>query len=158
MRCPPGSYDVNVEPAKDDVLFTNSTLVLEQVEAIFKEVYGEAKAVDSATGPSKKSISRSDHAFDLLLARKPSTPEQSPVLNNRREHDVDSNRVHRSDIAGFRDSQSPSTVQGTPIDRIPRGQADFTKSINSSLPHENANETTTSTWKANMYTGMCVLI
>jgi DNA mismatch repair protein MutL len=38
--CPAGSYDPNVEPAKDDVLFENEKLLLSLFEAWFREVYG----------------------------------------------------------------------------------------------------------------------
>ena len=41
MVCPTGSYDANVEPAKDDVLFTDPEKFLEVVEAFFKSVYGQ---------------------------------------------------------------------------------------------------------------------
>ena len=41
ITCPPGTYDVNVEPAKDDVLFAKPELILQLVEKNFKEFYGE---------------------------------------------------------------------------------------------------------------------
>ncbi|PGH10364.1 hypothetical protein GX51_00121 [Blastomyces parvus] len=41
LHCPPGSYDVNVEPSKNDVLFEDSTLVMSMAENLFKTVYGE---------------------------------------------------------------------------------------------------------------------
>ncbi|KAL8721993.1 MAG: hypothetical protein Q9225_001428 [Loekoesia sp. 1 TL-2023] len=68
--CPPGSYDANVEPAKDDVLFANSSHILELVEAFFKSLYGELKSTEkqNASGKHAKSTQR---AFELLLARKP---------------------------------------------------------------------------------------
>ncbi|KAL1961003.1 hypothetical protein VTO42DRAFT_4891 [Malbranchea cinnamomea] len=38
--CPPGCYDPNVEPGKDDVLFESPALVVSAVEKLLKEVYG----------------------------------------------------------------------------------------------------------------------
>ena len=42
IMCPAGSYDPNVEPAKDDVLFTAEDQVLEVLERFFQAVYGKA--------------------------------------------------------------------------------------------------------------------
>lgn len=39
IRCPPESYDVNVEPAKDEVLFFRPAGLLSILEKLFKEVY-----------------------------------------------------------------------------------------------------------------------
>ncbi|KAI9687054.1 MAG: hypothetical protein M1822_002464 [Bathelium mastoideum] len=39
MTCPRGSYDVNVEPAKDDVIFENEPLVLGGWEKLLEEAY-----------------------------------------------------------------------------------------------------------------------
>src|SRR5262245_4091029 len=40
--CPPHSYDPNIEPAKDDVLFENENLVLVAVEKLLLSYYPEA--------------------------------------------------------------------------------------------------------------------
>ncbi|KAL8806627.1 MAG: hypothetical protein Q9200_004964 [Gallowayella weberi] len=77
--CPPGSYDANVEPAKDDVLFTDSPRVLEIVEDFFKCQYGVLQPSNKPTinGKSKTVGPRS---FDLLLARKaPSATTKPPI-------------------------------------------------------------------------------
>jgi DNA mismatch repair ATPase MutL len=39
IKCPPESYDVNVEPAKDEVLFFRPTDLLSLLEKLFKTVY-----------------------------------------------------------------------------------------------------------------------
>ncbi|KAH1546288.1 hypothetical protein KXX57_003817 [Aspergillus fumigatus] len=75
IRCPEASYDVNVEPAKDDVLFENQQDLLSLAEELFKDVYGETldrheKHKSSSKG--KERMVNSD-AFELLLARKDST-------------------------------------------------------------------------------------
>ncbi|KAJ9628282.1 hypothetical protein H2204_009399 [Knufia peltigerae] len=41
IRCPPESYDVNVEPAKDEVLFFRPDILLSLVERLFKTAYGD---------------------------------------------------------------------------------------------------------------------
>ncbi|EXJ78182.1 hypothetical protein A1O3_09343 [Capronia epimyces CBS 606.96] len=40
IRCPPETYDVNIEPAKDEVLFFRPYLLLSLVESLFQKVYG----------------------------------------------------------------------------------------------------------------------
>ena len=41
IYCPPGSYDVNIEPSKDDVLFGDTSALLLLVEGLFRDTYGE---------------------------------------------------------------------------------------------------------------------
>ena len=40
--CPPDSYDPNIEPAKDDVMFDNSEVVVAVVDKLLKAYYSEA--------------------------------------------------------------------------------------------------------------------
>ncbi|KAI1083080.1 hypothetical protein F5B20DRAFT_596288 [Whalleya microplaca] len=44
IECPPGSYDVNIEPSKDDVLFSGEEAILDRFTDLCKEVYGTTKA------------------------------------------------------------------------------------------------------------------
>ncbi|KAI9874695.1 MAG: hypothetical protein M1830_009394 [Pleopsidium flavum] len=72
--CPLGSYDANVEPAKDDVLFEDSNRLLSIVESFFISVYGELQVVNEEKNRSSNPhVGRKDHksGFELLLARKP---------------------------------------------------------------------------------------
>ncbi|KAK3362841.1 hypothetical protein B0T25DRAFT_19871 [Lasiosphaeria hispida] len=43
IQCPPGSYDINVEPAKDDVLFVNEQYVVDQFQEFLLSVYPISK-------------------------------------------------------------------------------------------------------------------
>ncbi|KAL8764817.1 MAG: hypothetical protein Q9209_007861 [Squamulea sp. 1 TL-2023] len=70
LACPSGSYDANVEPAKDDVLFSDSPSVLEMVENFLKCQYGKLQTKNKQTVKSK-STAAEPRTFDLLLARKP---------------------------------------------------------------------------------------
>lgn len=69
LSCPRASYDVNVEPAKDDVLFTNVDLVLGVVKQFFKDIYGEipTKPLKNAGSVAANTKPR---GFEVLLARK----------------------------------------------------------------------------------------
>ncbi|KAJ5971394.1 uncharacterized protein N7479_001312 [Penicillium vulpinum] len=77
ILCPQGTYDVNIEPAKDDLLFEDRDVVLALVENLFRDHYGEIDGREARTSnQGKESASRSDRApggFELLMARKPAT-------------------------------------------------------------------------------------
>lgn len=77
LICPPRSYDANVEPAKDDVLFTDSPGVLEMAEAFFKRYYGGLQ-VQSKPTINSKPTTLGPRNFDLLLARKPLQTAERP--------------------------------------------------------------------------------
>lgn len=75
LTCPPGSYDVNVEPAKDQVLFEDSSKVLQLFAKLCANVYGE-KVTESITetttakASSRSKEAASNYGFDILLAKK----------------------------------------------------------------------------------------
>lgn len=73
--CPSSSYDANVEPAKDDVLFADTDFVIARLEWFLKSIYGELKTPTAACRPRANPKSG---GFDLLLARKP-RPAESPL-------------------------------------------------------------------------------
>ncbi len=53
IRCPPGSYDVNVEPSKEDVIFREEKDLLDQFETFLSFIY-------AAPEPSHQSQPRTD--------------------------------------------------------------------------------------------------
>ncbi|RHZ46224.1 putative DNA mismatch repair protein [Aspergillus thermomutatus] len=75
IRCKESCYDVNIEPAKDDVLFENRQNVLSLAEDLFRDVYGKnpdgAEERKSASKGKERVVN--NDAFELLLARKDST-------------------------------------------------------------------------------------
>ncbi|KAF7856866.1 hypothetical protein EAF04_009627 [Stromatinia cepivora] len=79
--CPEASYDPNVEPAKDDIIFENEKLVLEAAEKMFKNFYGECDTVISRL--AKNNIETNSAGFDILLARntQQDSPTPSAILN-----------------------------------------------------------------------------
>jgi DNA mismatch repair protein MutL len=46
IQCPPGSYDVNIEPLKEDVLFRDEQHVLDRFEAFLSQVYRPSEHAD----------------------------------------------------------------------------------------------------------------
>lgn len=90
ISCPSDSYDVNVEPAKDEALFYNTALVRSLFEKLMRKVYGplenEVEAGLSHRTPVKPSASAMS-SFDILLARKPDTtnPSRDEFLDRGRQ-------------------------------------------------------------------------
>ena len=67
--CPQGSYDANIEPAKDAVLFDNPELVLTLADKLFRNFY---RIPNIATIPcTSLPTAPKTQGFDLLLAKKP---------------------------------------------------------------------------------------
>ncbi|KAI1452344.1 hypothetical protein F4805DRAFT_31649 [Annulohypoxylon moriforme] len=69
IKCPPGSYDVNIEPSKNDVLFSDENIVLDGFKGLCKEVY----EVFTCSNPVEHS-STSDNR-DRLETQEPSLIE-----------------------------------------------------------------------------------
>ncbi|KAJ5625465.1 hypothetical protein N7510_001774 [Penicillium lagena] len=78
IQCPLASYDVNIEPSKDDVLFEDRDLVLSLVDSLLHEQYGDLKNSNQKK-PTKVKQTDSNAAssgvgFELLMARKRPAP------------------------------------------------------------------------------------
>ena len=68
ITCSRGAYDANVEPAKDDVLFTDSRGFLDAVESFFRDIYGELGDSSADEGPVEQQHGK-QKGFELLLTR-----------------------------------------------------------------------------------------
>ncbi|KAJ5193391.1 hypothetical protein N7449_009533 [Penicillium cf. viridicatum] len=75
IRCPRGTYDVNIEPAKDDLLFEDRDVVLALVENLFRDHYGEIDGAETKnSNQGKDDVCNSVEGpggFEPLMARKP---------------------------------------------------------------------------------------
>lgn len=77
--CSPGSYDANVEPAKDDVLFAEAEELTALASDFFKEIYGEPHK--TSEGSVRSDLCTNE--FDILL-RQPDVQEPvSPPATNQ---------------------------------------------------------------------------
>lgn len=124
LKCPKGSYDANIEPGKDDVLFGDRNFVISLVERLLTEHYGPLvdgqKTVFSQQKADSSLKSHEDSPFDLLLAKR--HPEERLVqgrsisqepLNSALASPV-SQRAHESPISLSPDNAcSPGTEHGT---------------------------------------------
>jgi len=66
--CPMGSYDPNVEPAKDNVLFENENVLLSLVEGWFRSVYSDHIL---ATIETNNTSTNQNKAHDIARSSKP---------------------------------------------------------------------------------------
>ncbi|ELR05007.1 hypothetical protein VC83_05106 [Pseudogymnoascus destructans] len=97
ITCPIGSYDPNIEPAKDDVLFEDEDAILSAAERLFKSLYS------SNTLPTPV-----DDAFSGL-----------PAPQSAASHDsIIQQRVEVSKSVGVTDFQTPGVNYGTRNNKI----------------------------------------
>ncbi|KAH9873707.1 hypothetical protein IAQ61_004333 [Plenodomus lingam] len=82
--CPPDSYDPNIEPAKDDVMFENDEVILDVFNRLLNTYYPETAMVP-ANGNLPVSAQQRQSAEAEVLPRRMCTPTQ--------EHDADSNPI-----------------------------------------------------------------
>ncbi|KAI6378735.1 hypothetical protein MCOR25_002156 [Pyricularia grisea] len=74
IKCPQGGYDVNLEPAKDDVLFTNEQCIIDACGALFEKTYrnspfqGEVERICDLT-PGSSIAPAKDMAKISILAQ-----------------------------------------------------------------------------------------
>ncbi|KAG2420227.1 hypothetical protein HFD88_005027 [Aspergillus terreus] len=77
VYCNEAMYDVNIEPAKDDVLFENTPSILEAIEELCRNVYGDKESGSEkrpASVKGKEPVRQRD-GFELLLASSQSTSQ-----------------------------------------------------------------------------------
>ena len=74
IACPTGTYDVNVEPAKDDVLFAKPDLILQLAKEYFTRFYGELPTAVTRTIAPNSTCRMSDE----LMFNKKSSSNQDP--------------------------------------------------------------------------------
>jgi hypothetical protein len=69
ITCPPGSYDPNIEPAKDDLLFEDANLIVAVVDKLLSSFYPEAaegtKDTDMEAPPSVQHSREYVHLEDM---------------------------------------------------------------------------------------------
>ncbi|MCJ1409523.1 hypothetical protein MMC19_003604 [Ptychographa xylographoides] len=94
--CPSGSYDPNIEPSKDDVLFTDPDEVLRIIKSFFVSIYGE-RDMPARRSPQSDSRTPQQHDFDLLLHQRPtpawterdrSTTTKKEITSNRASEEI----------------------------------------------------------------------
>jgi DNA mismatch repair protein MutL len=110
--CPAGSYDPNVEPAKDDVLFEDEETLLSLVEDWFRSVYGDRIVAISASNKTSANqdeahhIARSMTAVETLKMNGDAFSSVKPGIKiSKASHIIDggSGGVNKSVLEAFHD-------------------------------------------------------
>ncbi|KAL4883810.1 hypothetical protein BJY04DRAFT_226428 [Aspergillus karnatakaensis] len=68
INCPEGSYDVNIEPSKDDILFEDQKAALALVDALFRDTYGELPDGEGTRRITVKEDTPPRNGFEVLLS------------------------------------------------------------------------------------------
>ncbi|KAJ5357261.1 hypothetical protein N7541_004419 [Penicillium brevicompactum] len=86
ILCPRGTYDVNIEPAKDDVMFEDRDSVLTLITNLFREHYGESDGGEKTKHQKKKDdvhkSNQTSSGFDLFMARRSVAEPQAEVIGS----------------------------------------------------------------------------
>lgn len=107
LQCPAGSYDVNIEPAKDEVLFTDVRYVRNLLEGFLKDTYGDLPEKSDNLGSRNDRLTLStskNEPFELLLAKR-ERPANERAKNSSRSEEgagvvrrIDGNHRTESDL------------------------------------------------------------
>ncbi|KAI0395097.1 hypothetical protein F5Y17DRAFT_425191 [Xylariaceae sp. FL0594] len=121
IRCPQKSYDANVEPSKDDVLFSNEHIVLDAFRQLCGEVYHLATSPGQGV-PDKpehdvplESIEQQDSAHGLAPAseiKRPKSHMSNPGYSSTSNH---AHTGHLADTEGRKETET--TDKSTPVAR-----------------------------------------
>ena len=113
LLCPPRSYDVNVEPAKDQVLFTEPDEVAKMLENFLEFVYGEL----SSSEEHKPTAGSGSCERSSLAARTGSVKKLSV---NRALDDVELGNDQKSHSVAdtYNDNSSLEKLRVTAVDRL----------------------------------------
>jgi len=156
--CPPGSYDPNLEPAKDNVLFTDAGAILRMIERFFMHVYWEKGGV-ATKGSTVGHLEAQEEGFELLLNRKSRASEPDVVPFDRHER----NKIPSSGRSGvtplgadlfLEDSLHPPA--STKLRALPNPTADTTGFLDriehGTTPFQEPPPSRKA-WKSTMYDG-----
>ena len=100
--CPLGSYDVNIEPAKDDVLFTDTELLVDLAQKFFKNIYGELSMSESDRRISK--TLEKPQGIELMLAKKRPAPPR--IISDTNTQSETSQQNPKSSLGAISQHQS----------------------------------------------------
>jgi hypothetical protein len=129
VECPRGSYDVNIEPAKDDILFADPQIVVSLAENLFKDVYGNLSNENRDSGKEVVEKTARKDDFSLSMARKPviefpASPPPSNPMGSALQTDLATPGVASTTGASATTAQSDSNSNLRDIGSLSEAQGD----------------------------------
>ncbi|PPJ60999.1 hypothetical protein CBER1_01978 [Cercospora berteroae] len=128
LSCPRGSYDANLEPAKDDLLFEDSSLILEIARKLFSAAYPDQEQVPARPGVPDMRGEQQQLELANAAEHRSATPALTTadaVLPHQGEHADDDElpaRAYRSTMYGCDEEDLESLDQRPPTSHV---EADF---------------------------------
>ncbi|KAK4245636.1 hypothetical protein C7999DRAFT_42856 [Corynascus novoguineensis] len=112
IRCPPGAYDVNVEPSKEDVIFKDEDMIVRQLKSVLSLIYSahEARNPKSLSSAAAMGIDVEADSEQTLEVQGRSLPPQS--TGHAWKVDMSSSLDDGSDIDAS-DEDDDNDLQGT---------------------------------------------
>ena len=111
--CPPGSYDPNVEPAKDDVLFDDSEMVIMAVEKLLTSFYSVLEGPDELLFDANDTLDKVDKKLGSLSHPHNSTASSLTSQNFGQIIEVDDTRVVENGELAFPEQHRATQGWGT---------------------------------------------
>ncbi|MCJ1477607.1 hypothetical protein MMC13_006280 [Lambiella insularis] len=153
--CPPGSYDPNIEPAKDDVLFTNPEGLIRTIEEFLTTIYGK-REYPLSEAPTRKVQRDRHYDFEQLLSSRSTTaPHEAQQRLKATQRDSISQKPRgRIDLSM---TEVPPSMDGDVHEEILRSNAAPTSSVAFSQSGSSINQNDIEAqvaekhWKRGMY-------
>ncbi|KAI1780132.1 hypothetical protein F4818DRAFT_167015 [Hypoxylon cercidicola] len=177
IKCPPGSYDVNIEPSKDEILFSDEQAILDGFKELCEETYGApVKSPGFQLEPEANSPIENE---DDRGAQDPRSPElqaepgtigvgsnspsrqiQSQVIAEpelpSQSQDQRAPAVHHAQPGRLqeisRDTSNPSSTAFVPINAPVLSPRDNQVSAGSTDPEDGSSNIRRSQWNVDMST------
>ncbi|CAN9189507.1 unnamed protein product [Alternaria alternata] len=124
--CPPDSYDPNIEPAKDDVMFDNSNVVIGVVDKLLKAYYPEASQEARDAEPPTSAQQHDRSVIEMLKKSSTSTLYYTPKIllkdrNLTQSHPTKPRARHFVPDVARIDALERTKSSRLPLERIPKG-------------------------------------
>lgn len=125
ILCPDGTYDVNIEPLKDDVLCEDEPAILSLLESLLQDVYGTDTDVNGLEhdNPENNREPVSQGGSEVLLSGR---PQETTVITH-----TPSSNSQNGDIVSARTFMRPGPPRRSPPGSNPRLGKPFALSTNS---------------------------
>ena len=152
LVCPSGSYDANVEPAKDGMLFYEEDKVIEICKAFFTAVYGKPSA--SVDHQSNHEIGRTPASAVLLREQEVCDSDRSirserpPVVRKERSRSIAREFLFKGPTSADLDSlaKEPNASSSTEVTSVEHGMQ-----LPNTLHRKNQRHLGQEEWQSSMY-------